>query len=154
MRPAKRLAIPTSFSDALSLHIELTRASTASQEVEQRDHEEEDVSVYKGNSWELDLAMEKGSIAKGEPLNVIDNLDEQSRRMAYQKHVTDMLSVVATPMEVHRILQYINRQLRAKTLVSSEHRSMVITTVVISNSRGVQLICSRKPLEKTTRLSR
>ena len=114
VRPAKRLAIPTSFSDALSLHIELTRASTASQEVEQRDHEEEDVSVYKGNSWELDLAMEKGSIAKGEPLDVIDNLDEQSRRMAYQKHVTDMLSVVATPMEVHRILQYINRQLRAK----------------------------------------
>ena len=114
VRPAKRLAIPTSFSDALSLHIELTRASTASQEVEQRDHEEEDVSVYKGNSWELDLAMEKGSIAKGEPLNVIDNLDEQSRRMAYQKHVTDMLSVVATPMEVHRILQYINQQLRAK----------------------------------------
>ena len=33
--------------------------------------------------------------------------------MAYQKHVTDMLSVVATPMQVHRILQYVNRQLRA-----------------------------------------
>ena len=70
--------------------------------------------MYKGNSCELDLTMEQGVVAKGEPLDVISSLDEQNRRMAYQKHVTDMLSVVATPMEVHRILQYVNRQVRAR----------------------------------------
>ena len=117
VRPARRLAIPTipaSFSDALNLHIESARESAALQEVEQRNHEEEDVSVYKGNSCELDLTMEQGVVTKGEPLDVISSLDEQNRRMAYQKHVTDMLSVVATPMEVHRILQYVNRQVRAR----------------------------------------
>jgi serine/threonine protein kinase len=113
-RPARRLAVPLSFSDALRLHGESAAAKGESQGGQQLDHEEEDVSVYKGNSWELDLKMEQSFVTKGESLNIIDSLDEQGKRMAYQKHVTDMLSVVATPMEVHHIIQYISRQIRAR----------------------------------------
>ena len=64
-------------------------------------HEEEDISVYKGNSWQLDLRLEKGVVRSpsGRALDVVESLSAHNNVLVYQRHVTDMLSVVAPPEE-------------------------------------------------------
>jgi len=111
-RPARPLALPKDFKAAHDLHVENVKATSAAQD-QQQDHEEEDVSVYKGNSWQLDLSIEKGATpsASGGALDVVESLSAHNNTLVYQRHVTDMLSVVATPTEIRDVLKSLKLKL-------------------------------------------
>ena len=106
-RPARRLAVPRNFAEAFSNYGKMAHDSISSRDAVVN-HEEEDISVHKDNSWQLDLTMDRDARAGPlKQLEVLDNLAAHNACSAYQKHVTDMLSVVATPVEIRDILLYL-----------------------------------------------
>ena len=107
-RPARRLAIPHNFSDAVrsyngAAHDALSRSGKGNQE-------EEDISRHEGNHWQLDLNVERGDVVgTAQPLAIIDTIVAENQRVAYQKHVTDMLSIVASPQEIRAIIDCVRK---------------------------------------------
>tara|TARA_B100000003_G_scaffold208610_1_gene229466 strand:+ start:1968 stop:4838 length:2871 start_codon:yes stop_codon:yes gene_type:complete len=114
-RPARPLSLPKDFKAAYDLHVENVKATSVVRD-QQEDHEEEDISVYKGNSWQLDLRLEKGVVRSpsGRALDVVESLSAHNNVLVYQRHVTDMLSVVATPIEVRDVMKNINSKLEGR----------------------------------------
>ena len=114
-RPARPLSLPKDFKAAYDLHVENIKATSVVRD-QQEGHEEEEISVYKGNSWQLDLRLEKGVVRSpsGRALDAVESLSTHNNVLIYQRHVTDMLSVVATPIEVRRVMENINSKLQGR----------------------------------------
>jgi len=119
LRAARKLAIPKNFNDTLQLHGEISyenvkqaRKSSVEDISFKGSQEEEDISVHKGNSWQLDLQIdERGDSSSTAELDLVGHVVDAHKVIAYQRYVVDMLSVMASPTELHEILMYLRKEI-------------------------------------------
>lgn len=122
LRAARKLAIPKNFNDTLRLHDEIghenvkqARKSSFEDISFKGSQEEEDISVHKGNSWQLDLQIEERSgSSNNAELDLVEHVVDAHKVNAYQRYVVDMLSVMASPTELHEILTHLRKEIAGR----------------------------------------
>jgi calcium/calmodulin-dependent protein kinase I len=122
LRAARKLAIPKNFNDTLRLHDEISyenvkqaRKSSFEDISFKGSQEEEDISVHKGNSWQLDLQIEERSgSSNNAELDLVEHVVDAHKVNAYQRYVVDMLSVMASPTELREILTHLRKEIAGR----------------------------------------